>query len=349
MTTGFSPHDLERFGIDPGALGERESLPLPRPHVDEARGPARSTTASDAEPPLRVRSHVLDQVGVAATLDEQAPEPAIRLHGPQDVPFDIVPLAPQASPETRSGPADAASPPPHPDVRLPLRESFRFVIAGPGGVPVAIGAVMAHTVEVQIVYAWPAPPLDHWVRQAGDGDMRRLLEETRPADRWRQTVAAGILARLEEPASAAEARTRVADMLAGRSPARRDTPRVWLRALAPSQRTVIEHFATVRARALASRLDQLLDNLSPDLEDAAARWHDACLERDDLESVRVLLREAGGGSALESSLRDVDAPGRAIRFSWPREIVVQDARLDRVAVANPSAWWGSTTYERFLL
>jgi hypothetical protein len=78
-------------------------------------------------------------------------------------------------------------------------------------------------------------------------------------------------------------------------------------------------------------------------------WRALCHERDDLEGVRVLLREAGAGGQLEEALRETDASGRAVRFSWPREVDVDDERLRRAALSNPGAWWGSTRYAVYLL
>ena len=41
-------------------------------------------------------------------------------------------------------------------------------------------------------------------------------------------------------------------------------------------------------------------------------------------------------------LRGVDEAGRAVRFSWPSDVDVHDARLQRISEADPGAWWGST-------
>jgi len=50
------------------------------------------------------------------------------------------------------------------------------------------------------------------------------------------------------------------------------------------------------------------------------------------------------GAELAEFLATVDAIGRAVRFSWPSELDVHDARLQRVSEMEPAAWWGSTRY-----
>jgi hypothetical protein len=118
--------------------------------------------------------------------------------------------------------------------------------------------------------------------------------------------------------------------------------RRWLRGFEPGQRALVERFAVVCARTLASRLARLQTTLRPDDDSLEETWAWACWERDDLEGVRVLLREAGAGAALAAALQDADVTGRAVRFSWPSGIDVHDERLQRVSEGDPGAWWGST-------
>jgi hypothetical protein len=179
--------------------------------------------------------------------------------------------------------------------------------------PLALGAVDARAIEFRVVHAWPAPPLPASVVSA-------------TWSRWHATTAAGRVARGFEP-EATEA-----DAI----PARR-----WLRSVTADQRALIERFAVVRARAVEAQLARIQDGLGVDLQLDFA-WQGLCWERDDVEGIHVLLREAGAGQVLAAALRAVDAVGRAVRFSWPSEIDVHDGRLQRVSEADPGAWWGST-------
>jgi hypothetical protein len=182
--------------------------------------------------------------------------------------------------------------------------------------PLAIGSVDARAIELRVVHAWPAPPLPAEVVIAN-------------WSRWHATMAAGRVARGFEP-DATEA-----DAI----PVRR-----WLRGVTADQRALIERFAIVRLRAVEAQLTRIQDGLGVDQQlDFAWQW--ICWARDDVEGIRVLLREARAGQALSAALRAVDELGRAVRFSWPSEVDVHDDRLQRVSEAEPGAWWGSTRRE----
>lgn len=179
--------------------------------------------------------------------------------------------------------------------------------------PIAMGSVDARAIELRVVHAWPAPPLSADVVIAN-------------WSRWHATMAAGRVARGFEPdATDADA-----------IPTRR-----WLRGVTPEQRALIERFAIVRARGVAAQLARIQDGHGVD-QPLDFAWQGLCWDRDDVEGLRVLLREAQTGQALAAELRAVDELGRAVRFSWPSEVDVHDDRLQRVSEADPGAWWGST-------
>ena len=59
----------------------------------------------------------------------------------------------------------------------------------------------------------------------------------------------------------------------------------------------------------------------------------------------MLLREAGAVDRLDAALDTADRTGRAIRINLDASISAADERLRRVALGDPSAWWGSTDFE----
>ena len=196
--------------------------------------------------------------------------------------------------------------------RLPTDHPSAFGLWSAAG-PLAIGSVDARAIELRVVHAWPAPPLSADIVIAN-------------WSRWHATMAAGRVARGFEPnASEADA-----------IPARR-----WLRGVSADQRTLIERFAIVRARGVASHLARIQDGQGVD-QSLDFAWQGTCWDRDDVEGIGVLLREAHAGQALSAVLRAVDELGRAVRFSWPSEVDVHDDRLQRVSESDPGAWWGST-------
>jgi hypothetical protein len=389
MTTFFSEDELHRLNVDPGALGTIERLPIPTPRVDEGRGsflarravehrawlsdtaeglevPSRLPAAESVLRGLRVRSDVLEAIGVEARYDDGRQVIALSQYEETDQEGAALPpwkasgpMPPPAAPlraHSRMGALDipdrerwqVVQPDRGATVRLSLLDTFRFVIAAPGGLPLALGAIERGELRLQPVYPWPAPPLDEWVETVMDEDLKAFASR-RQADRWIATTIAGMLARLQTAGTEAEARTRLAALRAGRDSSPGLKPRLWVRAFSPAQRDALERFARIRARSLASRLEALLERLDPATSDLGEQWRALCHERDDLEGVRVLLREAGAGARLEEALHHADASGRAARFSWPREIDVDDERLRRAALSNPGAWWGSTRYAVYLL
>jgi hypothetical protein len=118
--------------------------------------------------------------------------------------------------------------------------------------------------------------------------------------------------------------------------------RRWPRTLTADQRTLIQRFAVVQVRDIAARLDRLQTHFGPADASLDLTWQALCWDRDDVDGIRVLLREAGAGEALTSALRALDETGRAVRFSWPSDVDVHDERLQRISEADPGAWWGST-------
>jgi hypothetical protein len=179
--------------------------------------------------------------------------------------------------------------------------------------PLAIGSIDARAIELRAVHGWPAPPIRDDVNVS-------------VWDRWQATRAAGRIARGVEP-DAVEA-----DAIAMRR---------WPRTITADQRALIERFAIVRARDVESQIARIQDGLGIDLR-LDFTWQRICWDRDDVEGVRVLLREAGSGQALAGVLRSVDEAGRAVRFSWPSDVDVHDVRLQQISEADPGAWWGST-------
>ena len=195
---------------------------------------------------------------------------------------------------------------------IAAHEARTFVLACDAG-PLAIGAVDARAIELREVFGWPAPPIRDEVNVTA-------------WNRWQATRAAGRIARGMEPDATKE------DAVAMRR---------WPRTLTVAQRSLIERFAIVKARSVAAQLDRIHNGLGLD-QALDFEWQSVCWARDDVEGIRVLLREAGAGQALTAALRAVDEAGRAVRFSWPTEVDVHDERLQLISEADPGAWWGST-------
>jgi len=228
--------------------------------------------------------------------------------------------------------------------RVTLQQDGRFLIETIGGTPLVIGWREDRALLLCPVYAWPTPPVEEW-NVTQDTWMKGRLAQAFGEDAWARTSLAGQLARLCEP----QVRDVAALIASGRLQDLVDevelAPRRWARTLDQSALRALEQQALRRVEALGDDLADLFDTLSADMSEASATWSRLCHRRDDIESVRVLLREAGAGDALEGDLAAADRTGRAIRINLDASISAADERLRRVALGDPSAWWGSTDFD----
>ena len=206
--------------------------------------------------------------------------------------------------------------------------------------PLAIGSIDARAIELRVVHAWPSPTglNDSGVDATPESNAERLRSRRRttPESTPESFVSAPAGTKPSPPAGSRAA------MEPGASQAATIAARRWTRGLTADQRTLIERFAIVQARDIAARLDRLQTHFGPADASLDLAWQALCWDRDDVEGIRVLLREAGAGQALTAALRAVDEAGRAVRFSWPSDVDVHDERLQRISEADPGAWWGST-------
>ena len=322
---------LAQAGLDAGAVGDAERLLLPEPQVDEARTSRGGGLAFVPPALLHVRSDSLGAAGIAAGFDEDAR--TLVLTAPPELAFGLAePGAPRTSGEAGGTRFHVATDRPS-----------AFGLWSAAG-PLAIGSIEARAIELRVVHAWPDPTglNDSGVEsRANDAGVESPGAARRPNDsgvdlhsgvvrqhsRWSETLAAGRIARAMEP---------------GASQAAAIAARRWTRGLTADQRALIERFAIVQAQGIAARLERLQTHFGPADASLDLAWQSLCWDRDDVEGIRVLLREAGSGQALAAALRAIDDVGRAVRFSWPSEVDVHDERLQRVSEADPGAWWGST-------
>lgn len=181
-------------------------------------------------------------------------------------------------------------------------------------------------------------PLEDWARTTGDDWLRReLVTRAMIDDSWEHAVGAGLHARFsrDETVDPAE---RASRLLAGRLDSELLHARRWARGWTEFQKTTIEDLAIAAVDRLARRFDELSSEHFP----RESWWQEdllaACIERDDLEGIRVLLRETGAGVSLEVALGVVDVRGSAIVAGLPIVLRISDERLARSVLA-PGAWW----------
>lgn len=330
MTTTSLVQDLDAFGLSPSMIGPEERLPLP------TSGPQGALQKSPVthDRLLAAHSPVLDALGLQI---EVAPDTrAVRVISRGALAFQVR----SGLGSTDPAPADAAG-----MARVVLPLTGRFLIESDRGTPLVAGALGDDALELRPLYAWTAPPVEEWQVNAQDTWMQTQLTLALGSDAWTRTSLAGQIARLGEPealdVAALIAEGRFQDLV----PEADLAPRRWARRLDTASLAALEQQAVRRAEALGDDLADLFDTLSADLQEASSAWLRLCHRRDDIESVRVLLREAGAGDALDAVLDTADRSGRAIRINLDGTVLADDERLRRVALGDPAAWWGSTDFE----
>jgi hypothetical protein len=203
-------------------------------------------------------------------------------------------------------------------------------------------------------------PIASWRARCGDAWLRGELEQREGLDdSWQQVVAAGLLARLMAPppnaanlvdallnapgrASAAPL-DRVAEEAvaygAGAGP--ENGPRVWARGLAAEQADTVIDLALAVADRVGATIDDLYAAMSPAEEWWPSSLQATCLERDDLECVRLLLAERAGDDRVSRALDGLDPRGHRLIASIPRILKLPDERLYRARLVDPDAWWSA--------
>lgn len=329
-TTPEMQHELQALGISPDMLGPIEQLPMP------ASGPHAALEATPARPGMLLPAYspVMDALGLRIEVDPQGGQLRVISRGA---------AAFQVRPGLRDAQAQAAD---EAGIsRVTLQQAGRFLIESAGGMPLVLGWRNQGALLLQAVYAWPSPPVEEWTVKTQDTWMQAQIAGAAGTDGWTSTSLAGQLARLCEPetrdVAALIASGRLQDLVNEAELA----PRRWARLLDARSRQALEQQAVRRAEALGDDLTDLFDTLSADMAEASGSWTRLCHRRDDIESVRVLLREAGAGDTLDDVLEAADRMGRAIRINLNAAISAADERLRRVALGDPSAWWGSTDFE----
>lgn len=173
---------------------------------------------------------------------------------------------------------------------------------------------------------------------AGDRSLEAEFEQLRTsADALDRLAATGLLLRFWVPGDR-DARSRWVHALAiGESPLRVATKR-WYSSLPGETRRAASEVAEAELRRLRDTLLRLGSGTGADESKPLATR--LALGRDRLESVRRLMATAGGGEALTQAVHAFDDLA-VTHLTQLSEAGVSDARLRRVFVSEPEAWWGA--------
>ncbi len=216
---------------------------------------------------------------------------------------------------------------------LRAAECFGFLL--PGGKGVVIDARAAHPVVsvsggVRSVESHlPEPELETWLGNEVSPWLAKELVDS--DDPFRAVANAGTWVRLRQPTQEQLASLKDVILRGQRHP-RFESARAWATRWTESETQAVLVAALKRLVALECTLAQRF-----------AEHESPCrlfLERDDLESVRLLLAFRGEAAPLEGELRRLDAHGRS---KFPRVSRVAlcpfNDRLRRASAMDPEAWW----------
>ncbi len=323
---------LAELGLSGLELGEVEVVDLPEGLVGQAMGiPTLAELRTRVMAPMALA--VLTAVGIQGHVSPEGSRVVKFLSPSPGEPLIVRALA-------RSGaggviPSDDAD-----VVWVDLRAAEAFLLEGGGRRVVCLVEgdrllvrEVAPAVALEPLAAIPVP--EGWLGMSSDAWVNeQVAERLAVGDSWSVGVAAGMQARLVQPARPVAP--------GGVLEASITRPRAWARALPAAEASTLERLAL----AEVDRLNGLLDELAalPADADPSAEWRSdwlrACESRDDLEGMRLLLFEAGRAEALSQQLALVDRAGSSLRMRAPLASVPPGERLRRARLMDPDAWWG---------
>lgn len=192
----------------------------------------------------------------------------------------------------------------------------------------------------------PVCPAPAWLNSR-DPDWLQALVRARAArtGMFSASVAVGAWMRLHEPELAARSATLDA-LLSGSLDPVASQPLAWFESVDPGHRRAALSGALSHAGALSEHLVMLRTNLDLNAPSWLDRLRSVLHIRDDLEGVRCLLLHTGDVEQFDEELALFDEEGRRFLRSFPRPVGLWDARLQRVAQVDPSAWWADPARER---
>lgn len=345
----FTPEEVEALGLEGARFGETAeieggrsgpSMGYRQPAVAEAISPAQA---------LALAPHELIPQAMAA-----ADTVGLRIGSPHDAPHILVVASADGRPvRVRQAREAAASAEPQDPSRvaLDIRAAGAATVTRTDGLGVAIKwqdrsiAVIAFVENFRpvdpVVPPLPDPPVEAWAEAFADAWLRDFVRARVDASPWSRLAVAGVLARLAEPAAGAA----VEALLAGKVDERIAAPRRWARSWTAEERAGVAAHARAAIDDLHEDLDAVTAALAPGDEDWRADVLALLQDRDELEGVVLLLREAGAADAVEPMLAALDERGRRFVSATPGWRPLRDEQLRRAALGDPESWWAALATE----
>jgi hypothetical protein len=339
--------ELEQLGFADYRPGSQTQLPWPEPEAESASGvvPALTLAACLVAPSTRAATPQSARAGVEVSICRESPR-VLKLKATS--PSGALSIRPRVeAPETEDSIYFAQE-----DAGIAVVDTTKvpsFLVTSPGGVLVVYADASGLTCELleievdQVLdvepFAEVTAPIATWLTHLDDRWLHdqvtaRLVAPTS----WDYGSVAGMLTRLVE---FRDPRAAVQRILAGQPEPLHAEPRKWARALPPPQLRTLQSLALAEVDILHEAIRELRKSVDNDEPEWQGEWSYLCQRRDDLESVRVLLHEAGADARLSEALRRLDREGELLRLALPWTDDLVDERASRIGSRDPGAWWGT--------
>jgi hypothetical protein len=341
-----SADDMKELGISVDRLGPSEGHSWPELPAGEAKGVVAKVTLaavlSGTTPMNPAAIPTLEQIGIRVESADRAPwNVRLSTSSPDDLLAVRVIGRVEGALLIQSDKPDEAA--------VDLRKAGSVLISASRGEVMASAdtdgvtfwAISGFTIEPAATVEAPAL---RWLSEADSDDQWLRSEVSQLLQRggtWANVVAAALVARYLEPASTAVAKQWLQATLACQAVPALAAPRQWARQLQPMQLRTVQELARAEATRLALMLDEVAETAVPDDGPWQGVWLDVCHSRDDLEGVRILLREVDAAEALQRPLTRLDRTGRMVRSVLPGAFVPRDERIRRANKVSPDSWWST--------
>jgi hypothetical protein len=177
-----------------------------------------------------------------------------------------------------------------------------------------------------------------WSRAKWLEDLARLALES--SDPLENLAGAGAIGRLWLPTDSKERARLVEEMLDGSENPIIESSVAPFRRLTNEQRDQLDSLATARSSLFSGLFDEVQHDVEEGDDRARRSARALLLERDDLESILLILSELDSGSQLRAALEVVDEEARlridVVDLADPEN----HPRLSAVSWQDPQAWWG---------
>jgi hypothetical protein len=349
MLTRIATRDeLDRLGFRGYDLGQSAELKWPTSEVSQALGKSDIAVVSFVAmlatkfvgASFAPISHpVLGGLELAAL---ESHGRVVKIVGPAGTMLDI-----QALEGTLRPGANVYTPPEDPGTAyVDLVEVPALVVRTPAG-GVVIGSTGQEIELVDLVRAIELvplarlnPPVSEWAAECGDSWlMDQIAAKIAGCNSWSRVVAAGMLVRFSQPASAQQAREWVQSLLAGQADKRLSEPLRWVRSLTDHEIASVEALALAEVETLVAECEAFEDAVARSTAGWEHKWRDLCARRDELEGVLLLLTEVEKSAGLSVALVRLDREGEVLRLAVPAGTDQADEWIQRAARKALGSWW----------